>query len=283
MLWQTSKRTFDLTHRGLIMGIVNVTPDSFSDGGQFYDVEAAVAHGRQLLAQGADILDIGGESTRPGSALVPAEEEARRVVPVIERLVAETGAPVSIDTWKAGVAEAAVAAGAEIINDISGLTRDPDMLPLGARTSAGLVIMHMQGTPQTMQNAPRYDDVVREVGGFFAERLETCRAAGIAEERICFDPGIGFGKTLQHNLLLLKHLATLGEFAPGRPLLLGASRKSFIGKILGRMEMQDRNWPTVGITALARAEGARIHRVHDVTANRDAMRFAEAVMAGATT
>jgi dihydropteroate synthase len=278
MLWRTSKRSFDLTRHGLIMGIVNVTPDSFSDGGQFYDIAAAVAHGKELLAEGADILDIGGESTRPGSALVPAEEEARRVVPVIQRLVAETGAAVSIDTWKAGVAEAALAAGAEIINDISGLTRDPAMLPLAARTEAGLVLMHMQGTPQTMQRDPRYGDVVAEVGAFFRERLETCRAAGIAEERLCFDPGIGFGKTLQHNLLLLKHLRPLGDTVPGRPLLLGASRKSFIGKILGSPEMNDRNWPTVAITAHARAEGARIMRVHEVKANHDALKFSEAAL-----
>ena len=278
MHWQTSKRRFDLTSRGLIMGIVNVTPDSFSDGGMFYDVGAAVAHGQELLRMGADILDIGGESTRPGSALVPAAEEARRVVPVIERLVAETGAPVSIDTWKAGVAEAALAAGAEIINDISGLIRDPAMLPLAARTGAGLVIMHMQGTPQTMQAAPRYEDVVAEVGAYFAERLEACRAAGIDGERVCFDPGIGFGKTLQHNLLLLKHLSALGEAAQGRPLLLGASRKSFISKILGRPALRDRDWPTVGITAYARAEGVRLLRVHDVPANRDALRLAEAVL-----
>lgn len=278
MHWKTTRRTFDLSQRGLVMGIVNVTPDSFSDGGQFYDVAAAVAHGKALLAEGADILDIGGESTRPGSALVPAEEEARRVLPVIKQLVAETGACISIDTWKAGVARAAVQAGAEIINDISGLTRDPQMLEVAAETGAGVVIMHMQGTPQTMQADPRYIDVVADVSAFFQERLHTCRVAGIADDAMVFDPGIGFGKTVEHNLLLMRELAQLGAAAESRPLLLGASRKSTLGKVLGSNDMDDRYWPTVGITAHARAEGVRIVRVHDVRVNREAMRLVEAVL-----
>lgn len=280
MIWQTKHHTLDLSSRGLIMGIVNVTPDSFSDGGQYHGLEAALAHGKLLLEQGADILDVGGESTRPGAAEVGAAEEIRRVVPVIEALVRETGALISVDTWKAEVAEAALAAGAEIINDISGLTRDPAMLPLAARSRCGLVLMHMQGTPQTMQLAPRYDDVVAEVGAFFAERLESCRAAGIAPERLCFDPGIGFGKTVEHNLQLLRGTARLQVFVPGRPLLLGVSRKSFIGKLLGDTRMELRDAPTAALTALGYRDGARVFRVHEVPGNLAALRMAEAVSAG---
>lgn len=258
------------------MGIVNVTPDSFSDGGRWLDESQAVAHGMHLLAEGADILDIGGESTRPGAEPVSLEEELRRTLPVIRGLRAQSDTLISIDTFKASVAEAALEAGADIINDISGLLRDPRMIDVARASDCGIVVMHMKGEPRTMQANPRYADVVREVQDFFTERLRTLEDAGIDPRRIALDPGIGFGKSLEHNLALLR---ALPEFqALGRPLLLGVSRKTMIGKLLGDLDMAQRDWPTVALTSWLREQGARILRVHDVKPNVEALRMTEAIL-----
>jgi dihydropteroate synthase len=256
------------------MGVVNVTPDSFSDGGLYLDPEAAIAHGRTLIAAGAEILDVGGESTRPGAVEVAAEEELRRVVPVIEGLATE-GATISVDTSKAEVAAAALDAGAEIVNDVTALRGDGEMAPLCAERGATVVLMHMLGTPRTMQDDPRYDDVVAEVKDFLAARLEAAVAAGIAEERVWLDPGIGFGKTAAHNMELLRRLGELREL--GRPLVIGTSRKSFIGKVDGS-EAGDRIGGTIASSILAAAEGADVLRVHDVAEMRQALAMARAIL-----
>lgn len=296
MLWKTPLRVFDLTQRALVMGVLNVTGDSFSDGGRFLEPEAAVARALEMEAEGADVIDIGGESTRPGARPVSVEEELARVVPVLERLAqlraAGEGAPahmaskpfraaISIDTSKAAVARAAMALGAEIINDVTALRGDAAMASVARETGAAVVLMHMQGSPQTMQAAPAYagDDVVAAVRAFFAERVATARAAGIAPECIALDPGIGFGKTVEHNLALLRHVNEL--FAPEvgtRPVLVGVSRKSFLGKITGATSPEDRLWPTVALTSFARELGLRAFRVHDVRANREALRMTEAIL-----
>jgi dihydropteroate synthase len=260
------------------MGILNVTPDSFSDGGRHAGREAALDHARRMIAGGAEIIDIGGESTRPGAAEVAAEDEISRTAPVVAALRAEWDGLISIDTMKAGVAAAALEAGADIVNDVSGLTADPAMAEVCRAGGCGVVVMHMQGDPRTMQLSPRYDDVVAEVRAFFAERLATLAAAGIDPEAICFDPGIGFGKSLEHNLALLRGLPDLE--VGGRPLLLGVSRKSFIGRVLGSEDLADRGWPTVALTAWAREAGARIHRVHDVKPNVQSLRMVEAILRG---
>ena len=279
MIWRTSRRAFDLTHRGVIMGVINVTPDSFSDGGSFHNAEAAIAHGRRLADEGAEILDIGGESTRPGSAAVPVGEELRRVLPVIEGLARQTSAALSIDTSKADVARAALEAGAEIINDVTALVGDEAMARVGAESGAGVVLMHMRGTPRTMQKDPHYDAVARDVADFLRGRLEAARAAGIARDRLAVDPGIGFGKTVQHNLELI---ASLGTFADlGCPVLLGASRKSFLATVADGAEPADRDAPTVALTSLGRELGARIFRVHAVRPNVQALRLTEAVLSAA--
>ncbi len=276
--WRCGDRTLDLSRRGEIMGILNVTPDSFSDGGSFVDVGRALDHALSMLDEGAAIIDVGGESTRPGAAEVGESDELARVVPVIEALHRERpGALISIDTAKARVAEAACAAGAAIINDVTGLRGDPRMAEVAAATRAGVVIMHMQGTPRTMQRAPHYEDVVAEVRAFFETRLSLAVDAGIAPEAIVFDPGIGFGKTLEHNLALIRHLDRL-EVA-GRPLLLGVSRKSFIGRLIDSERLEDRAWPTVALTSFARELGVPLHRVHDVRPNVEAMRMTEAILA----
>ena len=261
-----------------IMGIVNVTPDSFSDGGLYLDPEAATAHGRELVAEGADILDIGGESTRPGAAEVGATEEIRRVVPVIEALTAD-GATVSIDTSKAEVAAAAIDAGATIVNDVTALA-DPAMAPLCAERGVELVLMHMQGTPRTMQENPSYDEVVTDVRDFLAGRIESAVAAGVAEERIWVDPGIGFGKTVDHNLELIKRLGELRTL--GRPILLGASRKSFLGKITGS-EVGERIGASLAAALIGVQAGADAVRVHDVAATRDALAVLEATRSAGRT
>jgi len=258
------------------MGILNVTPDSFSDGGRHVAVEAALAHARQMIAEGAEVLDIGGESTRPGAMPVSIEEEIARTVPVIRAIRQEWSGCLSIDTMKAEVAAAALEAGADVANDVTGLTGDPEMVAVCRDAGCGVVVMHMQGTPRTMQANPRYDDVVQDVRAFFVERLETLISAGLDARTLCFDPGIGFGKTLEHNLALLRNLGTLSP--AGRPLLLGVSRKSFIGKILGSGSIDDRNWPTVALTAYGRDAGVRLHRVHDVKPNVEALRMAEAIL-----
>jgi dihydropteroate synthase len=257
-----------------LMGVVNVTPDSFSDGGLYLDPEAAVAHGRELAEAGAEILDVGGESTRPGAVPVSAAEELRRVVPVIQAL-SGSGARISVDTSKAAVAAAALDAGAEIVNDVTALRADPEIAPLCAARGATVVLMHMLGEPRTMQEDPRYDDVVAEVRAFLAERLEAAVAAGIAEERVWLDPGIGFGKTGAHNMELLRRLGELCEL--GRPLVIGTSRKSFIGKVDGSPADQ-RLGGTIATSVLAAAEGAAVLRVHDVAEVRQALTVAAAIL-----
>ena len=257
-----------------IMGIVNVTPDSFSDGGLFYDPPAAIEHGQRLAGEGADVLDVGGESTRPGAQEVSADEEVRRVAPVVAGL-AYGDAAVSIDTSKVPVAEAALDAGAEIVNDVTGLRNEPELAELCADRDCGLVLMHMLGTPRTMQDNPSYEDVVEEVKAFLALRVQFAIDRGVDERRIWIDPGIGFGKTVEHNLELIRRIGELA--ALGRPVMIGASRKSFIGKVTGR-EVTDRVGGTVAANVLALAGGAEVFRVHDVRPARQALRVAEALL-----
>jgi dihydropteroate synthase len=279
MIWRTSRRVFDLRERGVVMGILNVTPDSFSDGGRFAGTEAAVEHALRMVAEGAEIIDIGGESTRPGSEAVPLDEELRRVVPVIEKLRTLSEVAISIDTSKAAVARAALEAGAEIVNDVTALSGDPAMSAVAAASGAGVVLMHMRGTPRTMQKDPCYDNVTQEVKTYLASRLTAARADRIAPDRLAVDPGIGFGKTVQHNLELI---ASLGTFADlGCPVLLGASRKSFLATVADGAEPADRDAPTVALTSLGRELGARIFRVHAVRPNVQALRLTEAVLSAA--
>ena len=260
-----------------LMGVVNVTPDSFSDGGLFLDADAAVSHGRDLLAQRADILDVGGESTRPGAEPVNEDEELRRVLPVVERLTGE-GARVSIDTAKAGVARAALDAGAEIVNDVTAFRGDPGMAGLVAQRGVSCVLMHMLGEPRTMQDDPRYDDVVSDVRAFLEERLAFAVAEGVEEDRIWLDPGIGFGKTLEHNLELIRRLDEI--VAIGRPVVVGTSRKSFLGRLTGRPE-RERAAATVATNVMAFERGASVFRVHDVAESRDALTVAAATVPAA--
>ncbi|MFT7639991.1 MAG: dihydropteroate synthase [Pirellulaceae bacterium] len=271
--WQLRTRTLDLPLRPLVMGIVNVTPDSFSDGGKFFGRDVAIHHALSLAEQGADILDIGGESTRPYSESISAEEELARVIEVVREVCVRTTLPVSIDTSKASVAAAAVEAGAEVINDVTGLEGDPEMLAVAARTGAGVCAMHMQGTPQTMQDNPAYGDIVEDILGYLRDRKTALLEAGIAAENICLDPGIGFGKSHQHNLTLL---ANSHRFhALGCPLLVGHSRKGFIGKVLGDKDV-DRTAATVGVSLMLASRGVQILRVHDVRETNDALRLYEA-------
>jgi dihydropteroate synthase len=256
------------------MGVVNVTPDSFSDGGLYLDPAAAIAHGEELANAGAAILDVGGESTRPGAEPVAEAEELARVLPVVEGL-AGGEATISVDTSKAAVAAAALDGGAEIVNDVTALRGDPEMAALCAERGATVVLMHMAGSPRTMQRDPHYDDVVAEVDSFLAERMAVAIATGIAEERIWLDPGIGFGKTAAHNLELLRRLSELREL--GRPLVVGASRKSFIGKVDGS-EAGERLGGTIASSVLAAAEGAEVLRVHDVAEVGQAMAVAGAIL-----
>jgi dihydropteroate synthase len=250
------------------MGIVNVTPDSFSDGGRFLNTNAAVAHALQLIAAGADSVDIGGESTRPYAEPVGAQEELNRVLPVIEQLAGQVEAPISVDTSKAVVARAAVDAGAEIINDVTGLEGDPDMVQAALDTSAGVCVMHMQGTPQTMQDNPTYTDVVAEVRDYLRARRDALIVAGVARERICLDPGIGFGKTHEHNIALMAHCYELHSL--GCPVLVGHSRKGFLAKLIGDKEA-DRTSATVGAALSLAVQGVQIVRVHDVRPVREAL------------
>jgi dihydropteroate synthase len=253
-----------------IMGVVNVTPDSFSDGGRYLDAATAIAHGLQLEAEGATILDVGGESTRPGAASVPEAEELRRVIPVIEGLISGgSHAEISIDTSKAGVAVRALGAGASLVNDVTALRGDPKMAGVIADAGADCCLMHMLGDPRTMQRDPRYDDVVRDIRAFLEERMAFAVSAGIAVERIMLDPGIGFGKTLEHNLELLRRLDELVSI--GRPVVIGTSRKSFLGRLTGREAPDDRVAATVATNVLAYVRGARVFRVHDVAPVRDAL------------
>lgn len=272
-VWQLRSRRLELPARPLLMGIINVTPDSFSDAGQFANTDAAIEHGLRLAEQGADLLDIGGESTRPYSQPISADEELRRVMPVIKALRDRIDAPLSIDTSKAAVAREAVAAGAQIINDVTALAGDPQTISVALETGAAVCAMHMQGTPQTMQNAPTYGDVVAEVLEFLRERRDALIAAGISPERIALDPGIGFGKTHQHNLTLLAHCRRFHEL--GCPLLVGHSRKGYIGKVIGD-KTADRTPGTIGVSLSLTAQGVQVLRVHDVLPVRQALLLYEA-------
>jgi dihydropteroate synthase len=260
-----------------IMGVLNVTPDSFSDGGDWFDADAAVAHARDLVADGADILDVGGESTRPYADPVPAEEELRRVLPVLER-IGGLGAELSIDTSKLAVATAATEAGARIINDVTAFRAEPELAGFVADHSLECCLMHMLGEPRTMQVDPRYDDVVSDVKAFLEDRMAFAVAEGVPEERILLDPGIGFGKTIDHNLELLRRLDEI--VAIGRPVVVGTSRKSFLGKITGRDVAADRAVATAASNVLALERGATVFRVHDVREARDALLVAAATLAG---
>ena len=275
MLLRCRQFEFRFPRPTLVMGIVNVTPDSFSDGGQFQDPDEAVSHALDLIQHGANILDIGGESTRPGAAPVAEAEELRRVIPVIEQLAARGAVPISIDTMKPNVARAAVAAGASLVNDVAAQRTDDDMARLVAETGAGYVAMHMQGWPQTMQAQPTYADVRREVREFLADRLARLQAAGVAAEQVVLDVGIGFGKTVEHNLQLLAELRNFTTLA--RPLLVGLSRKSFIGALTGAT-VTERLPGSLAGAVLAVADGAHIIRTHDVAETVQAVRMAEAIL-----
>jgi dihydropteroate synthase len=278
MQLRCGRHTLDLT-QPLVMGILNVTPDSFSDGGQFIDLSQAIEHAQRMIEQGAGMIDVGGESTRPGAADVSEKDEIRRVVPVIEALATRTSVPISIDTSKAGVMSAAVAAGASLINDVRAL-QEPGALEAAARTDAAVCLMHMQGQPRTMQHEPRYGDVVGEVTAFLEQRVEACLAAGIGRDRLVLDPGIGFGKRLEHNLALLAHLPQLGYQGPnaGLPLLVGVSRKSMFQALLGR-PVEQRLAGGLAVATAAVLAGAAILRVHDVAETVDAVKVARALRA----
>jgi len=276
-IWKIAGRSIDVSHLGMIMGVLNVTPDSFSDGGKFFSADQAVVRGVQIAAEGAQIVDVGGESTRPGAAPVSLEEELRRVIPVIEQLRDKIGILISIDTSKSEVAKAALEAGASIVNDVTGGRGDEEMMPLIANRKAAFIIMHMQGEPRTMQIAPRYVDVVSEVANFFRQQYVHALECGVDPMAIAFDPGIGFGKTLQHNLQLLANLDRLR--VEDRPIVLGVSRKYFVGKLIGNSDMGARLAPSVALTSLLRSRGAEVFRVHDVKQNVDALRVAEAILA----
>lgn len=273
--WHLPDRVLRIGHRPLVMGIVNVTPDSFSDGGQHAGTEGAIAHALELVRQGADILDIGGESTRPGSTPVSSDEELHRVLPVVESLARQVTAPISIDTSKAEVARACVAAGAKIVNDVTGLV-DPAMSELVRQTEAGAIVMHMQGTPQTMQQNPSYQDVTAEIARYFEQRLHDLTRQGIAAKRLALDPGIGFGKTSEHNLQILARLADLGQI--GQPICLGASRKGFIGW-LAKRPVQERLAGSLAVVCHAVSrQAAQIVRVHDVAPTVDAVTVIAAIL-----
>ena len=274
MQLRCGSRTVDLS-QPIVMGILNVTPDSFSDGGKFVDVSGAIEHALRMIDQGAGMIDVGGESTRPGAADVSEEEEIRRVIPVIEALATQASVPISIDTSKPSVMSAAVAAGASLINDVRAL-QEPGALEAAAKTDAAVCLMHMQGQPRTMQHEPRYDDVVGEVTAFLEQRVQACEAAGIGRDRLVLDPGIGFGKRLEHNLALLAHLPELGR--SGLPLLVGVSRKSMFQALLGRPVEQRLAGGLAAATA-AVLSGAAILRVHDVAETVDAVKVAQALRA----
>jgi dihydropteroate synthase len=279
MIWKLRDRSVNLSRSGLIMGVLNVTPDSFSDGGQFVDEEAAFRHAARMAAEGAAILDIGGESSRPGSEPVALEEEVRRVIPIMKRIrAAFPDHLLSIDTYKAETARQAVESGADIINDISALRADQGMIDVLKGSDAGVILMHMRGTPKTMQLEPRYDDVVREVFEFLRRRRDDLVQSGIDPARIAIDPGYGFGKRVQDNVELVRQIGRFAEL--GQPIVVGISRKSMIAHLLGnpKLRSEDRMWPTVALTSLLREKGARIFRVHDVRPNLESLRMTEAIL-----
>jgi dihydropteroate synthase len=267
-------RLIEFPGRPLLMGVVNVTPDSFFDGGRYLDAETAVAHAVQLVEEGADLLDIGAESTRPDADRVNEAEEHRRAIPVVAAVARAVTVPISIDTSKASVARAALDAGAVLVNDVTALRGDPAMADVVARTGAGIVLMHMHGTPRTMQQAPHYDDVVGEISEFFEERIRFAMAHGIVRRQIILDPGIGFGKLLMHNLMLLAQLRRFVQFEC--PLLVGVSQKAFLGQLVDR-PVQERQWATAAAVAMAVDRGAGILRVHDVKAMKDVVQVAAAI------
>ncbi|HUG20860.1 MAG TPA: dihydropteroate synthase [Planctomycetaceae bacterium] len=277
LVWRFRQTKWELTGSARLMGIVNVTPDSFSDGGNYLQTERAVEHALALAEEGADVLDIGGESTRPDSEPVSLKEELNRVIPVIESLRQQTDVSISIDTTKAEVARQALAAGADIVNDISGLTFDENMISVCTNSDCGIIAMHIRGTPRTMQDNPAYDDVVSDVRGFLSKRVELMADSGIDRERIMLDPGIGFGKTAEHNLELMRNLSELRSL--GRPLMVGHSRKRFLGKILGR-PVDERTAGTIGVSAALSLLGADVIRVHDVAAVRDALTAFRTLLTG---
>jgi dihydropteroate synthase len=280
MIWKLRERQLVLGSQAAVMGILNITPDSFSDGGEYLDRNRAIAHGEELVNSGADIIDIGGESTRPGSEPVSLDEEMRRVLPVVEALRARFPAMIlSVDTSKAEVARATLAAGADAINDVTALRGDSKMVEVVRDFGAGVVLMHMQGVPKSMQNAPQYEDVVEEVNLFLKQRLEFAVAMGIDPACVVLDPGFGFGKRLQDNIQLLRHLRRFT--LRGRPIVAGVSRKSSLALLAGNPKLapSDRLWPTVALTAWLREQGASIFRVHDVAPNRQAVRMIEAILA----
>ncbi len=275
--WKLVRRSLPYGERTLVMGVLNVTPDSFSDGGEFFSLDSAVAHAQQMIAEGADLIDIGGESTRPGSAFVTEEEELQRVIPVIERLAAKSLVPISIDTTKSSVARAAIAAGAEIVNDISGLRFDPSIADEAAKAKAGLVLMHSRGTPKTMQQLPPVDDIMNEVIGELRNSVLVAEERGIARDRIAIDPGIGFGKTLEQNVELIAKLDQLVIAFAEFPIMIGTSRKSFIGKLLDNAAADQRLHGTIASVVASVMKGAHIVRVHDVKTAVEAVRIADAV------
>ena len=277
MIFRARQFTFTFPRPALIMGVVNVTPDSFSDGGKFLDAGAAIEHAITLAAQGADLIDVGGESTRPGATPVSEAEELQRVLPVVEKLAGELKAPISIDTMKPAVAEAALRAGASIVNDVAANRVKPEMWHVVAEAGAGYVAMHMQGTPQTMQHQPAYDDVVGEVNDFFGERLTRLQEAGVSAEQVVLDPGLGFGKTVEHNLQLLAGVRSFTNW--NRPLLLGASRKSFLGNFAGHPAAGARLPGSLACACWAVTQGVNIIRTHEVEATRQALRLIEALQA----
>jgi dihydropteroate synthase len=275
-LWKIRERIVDLSTRGMIMGVLNVTPDSFSEAGEFFGTATAIGRAIQIAAEGADIIDIGGESTRPGAEPVSTEEELNRVVPVIQGLRTKIAIPISIDTSKSEVAKAALDSGALIINDVTAGRGDKEMLRLAATRKAALVLMHMQGEPRTMQRNPQYGDVGQEVADFFRQQYARALECGVDPMAVAFDPGIGFGKTPEHNLSLLKNLERLR--VQNRPLVVGVSRKSFLAEMIGSKEMIDRAGPTLAMTSILRAGGADVLRVHDVKENVAALRITEVMV-----
>ena len=275
--WQLARRSLPYGERTLVMGVLNVTPDSFSDGGQFFSLERAVAHAEQVIDEGAELLDIGGESTRPGSEFVSESEELRRVIPVIERLAGISSVPISIDTTKSSVARAALEAGAEIVNDISGLRFDPQIAYEVANAKAGLILMHSRGTPKTMQHLPPVDNIMREVIDSLRESVWLARQRGVASQSIAIDPGIGFGKTAEENLVIIANLEQLSREFSDFPIVIGTSRKSFIGKLLDNAPADQRLYGTIASTVVAAMNGAHVVRVHDVKAAVDALRIVDTI------
>lgn len=279
MIWKLRNSSVNLSRSGLVMGVLNVTPDSFSDGGRFVDEEAAFRHAEWMAGEGAKVLDVGGESSRPGSEPVTLKEELRRVIPVLQRIRKRfPDLFLSIDTYKAETARQAIAAGADIINDISALRADQEMIEVLKHSNAGVILMHMRGTPKTMQIDPHYEDVVTEVFEFLRRRRDELVCSGIDRARIAIDPGYGFGKRVQDNVELVRHL---GQFAQlGQPIVVGISRKSMIGHLLrdSKSQSEDRMWPTVALTSLLREKGGHIFRVHDVRPNLEALRMTEAIL-----